>query len=99
MKEALGAKDGPPLSLEPFYEAADRVNDSGGVRLLVNSWAKYVEKARYGKKEPNEREAGAVERLVEIVVLTCVRSFFCRVQLTAVAWRLNGARKRMDDVG
>ncbi|UOH83283.1 hypothetical protein LQV05_006005 [Cryptococcus neoformans] len=70
MKEALGARDGPPLSLEPFYEAADRVNDSGGVRLLVNSWAKYVEKARYGKKEPNEREAGAVERLVEIVVLT-----------------------------
>lgn len=70
MKEALGAGDGPPLSLEPFYEAADRLNDSGAVRLLVNSWAKYVEKARYGKKEPNEREAGAVERLVEVVLLT-----------------------------
>ncbi|KAE8539205.1 hypothetical protein D1P53_004298 [Cryptococcus gattii VGV] len=70
MKEALGVGDGPPLSLEPFYEAADRLNDSGAVRLLVNSWAKYVEKARYGKKEPNEREAGAVERLVEVVVLT-----------------------------
>lgn len=70
MKEALGVGDGPPLSLTPFYEAADRLDDSGAVRLLVNSWAKYVEKARYGKKEPNEREAGAVERLVEVVVLT-----------------------------
>ncbi|ODN72786.1 hypothetical protein L202_08221 [Cryptococcus amylolentus CBS 6039] len=41
-----------------------------GLRVLLNSWVKYIEQARYAKREPGEREAGAVERLVEIVLLT-----------------------------
>ncbi|WVQ77846.1 hypothetical protein IAR50_007543 [Cryptococcus sp. DSM 104548] len=46
------------------------LQEDTGLRVLLNSWIKYIEQARYAKREPGEREAGAVERLVEIVLLT-----------------------------
>ncbi|WVN87690.1 uncharacterized protein L203_102878 [Cryptococcus depauperatus CBS 7841] len=71
LREALNIpRDHPPLSLQPFFSAVSDVKDNGGIRVLINTWAQYIEKARYGKREPEEREAGAVEKLVEIIILT-----------------------------
>nr|XP_018262665.1 uncharacterized protein I303_04144 [Kwoniella dejecticola CBS 10117]OBR84823.1 hypothetical protein I303_04144 [Kwoniella dejecticola CBS 10117] len=59
-----------PLSLQPLLDAASSVNDNGAIRLFVNSYAKIVERARYGRKEPSQADAEAVEKVVEVVLLT-----------------------------
>ncbi|WVF71095.1 hypothetical protein IAT40_005892 [Kwoniella sp. CBS 6097] len=62
----------PPLSLQPLLEATDpvKVGDKGALRLFVNSYAKIIENARYGRKEPTQADAEATEKVVEVVLLT-----------------------------
>ncbi|ORY26356.1 hypothetical protein BCR39DRAFT_541490 [Naematelia encephala] len=60
----------PPLSLEPLFDAADAIQDNGAIRLFINSYAKMIEKARYARREPEEVDAAAVEKVVEVVLLT-----------------------------
>ncbi|WWD16955.1 hypothetical protein CI109_101387 [Kwoniella shandongensis] len=59
-----------PTSLQPLFSAADSFDDNGAIRLFVNSYAKMIERAMYAKYEPGEGEAAAVEKVVEIVLLT-----------------------------
>ena len=64
----------PPLSLDPLFEAADNVGDNGAIRLFVNSYARIVDQARFGKREPTETDAAACEKVMEVVLLTWVGS-------------------------
>ncbi|WWC69826.1 uncharacterized protein I206_103769 [Kwoniella pini CBS 10737] len=59
-----------PLSLQPLLDAASSINDNGAIRLFVNSYAKIIARARYGRKEPTQADAEAVEKVVEVVLLT-----------------------------
>ena len=59
-----------PLAIAPLLLAADQANDSGALRLFVNSYARLIDQARYGRREPGEDEAMACERIVEVVLLT-----------------------------
>ncbi|OCF74427.1 hypothetical protein I204_04802 [Kwoniella mangroviensis CBS 8886] len=59
-----------PLSLQPLLDASSSINDNGAIRLFVNSYAKIIERARYGRKEPSQADAEAVEKVVEVVLLT-----------------------------
>ena len=60
----------PPLSLEPLFEAADRIGDSGAIRLFVNSYAKLINNARFAGQEPTESDAVACDKIVDVVLLT-----------------------------
>ncbi|KAK1923952.1 hypothetical protein DB88DRAFT_258962 [Papiliotrema laurentii] len=71
MREALCPHArAPPLSLAPLVSAANDINDSGAIKLFVNSYVKMIDRARYAKQEPTEGDASACEKLVEIVLLT-----------------------------
>ncbi|OCF31983.1 hypothetical protein I316_06369 [Kwoniella heveanensis BCC8398] len=61
-----------PLSLQPLLEATDpsKIGDKGALRLFVNSYAKIIENARYGRKEPTQADAEATEKVVQVVLLT-----------------------------
>ncbi|WVW84336.1 hypothetical protein I302_106370 [Kwoniella bestiolae CBS 10118] len=59
-----------PLSLQPLLDASSSINDNGAIRLFVNSYAKIIDRARYGRKEPSQADAEAVEKVVEVVLLT-----------------------------
>jgi hypothetical protein len=59
-----------PLSIQPLLDAADGMNDSGALKLFLNSYARLIDQARYGRREPGEDEALACERIVEVVLLT-----------------------------
>ncbi|CAD6576460.1 MAG: hypothetical protein TREMPRED_001684 [Tremellales sp. Tagirdzhanova-0007] len=71
IKEALAPHaSAPPLSLNPLFVAADRVGDNGAIRLFVNSYAKFIDQARFSRREPTEMDAAACEKVVEVVILT-----------------------------
>ncbi|WVQ99763.1 hypothetical protein IAU59_006905 [Kwoniella sp. CBS 9459] len=73
MRQALAPNTpAPPLSLQPLIDATDptKVGDKGALRLFVNSYAKIIENARYGRKEPTQADAEATEKVVEVVLLT-----------------------------
>lgn len=71
MKQSLAPQArAPPLSLDPLFEAADNVGDNGAIRLFVNSYARIVDQARFGKREPTETDAAACEKVMEVVLLT-----------------------------
>ena len=76
LETALSAHGrGPPLSLDPLFDAADRVGDTGAIRLLVNSYARIIDRARYSRREPTEKDATACEKVVDLVTLTWVMPF------------------------
>jgi hypothetical protein len=56
----------PPLSTRPLLDAVD----SDALKLLLNSYLKIIDRARYGKREPTESDAAACEKVVEIMLLT-----------------------------
>jgi hypothetical protein len=60
----------PPTNLQPLFEAADEISDKGALRLFVNSYAKIIEKAWYSRREPCEEDASAVEKVLEVVLLS-----------------------------
>lgn len=66
-KSALSSH--PPLSMQPLLDAAHRIGDQGVV-LLVNSYANLIEKARFSRREPDEADAMAVERVLNVVTFT-----------------------------
>ena len=71
LEEALAPHaSAPPLSLNPLFVAADRVGDNGAIRLFVNSYAKFIDQARFSRREPTEMDAAACEKVVEVVILT-----------------------------
>ncbi|KAK8864729.1 hypothetical protein IAR55_001985 [Kwoniella newhampshirensis] len=71
MRQALApSSTSSPTSLQPLFTAADAFNDNGAIRLFVNSYAKMIESALYARQEPEEAEAAAVEKVVEIIMLT-----------------------------
>lgn len=59
----------PPLSMQPLLDAAHHIGDQG-VILLINSYANLIEKARFSRREPDEADAMAAERIVNVVTLT-----------------------------
>ncbi len=62
----------PPLSLNPLFEAADKIGDNGAIRLFINSYAKIIDLAWFGRREPKEEDAAACEKIVDVVLLTWV---------------------------
>ncbi|WVR06719.1 hypothetical protein IAU60_003751 [Kwoniella sp. DSM 27419] len=71
LRQALCPDDlAPPLSLRPLLDAADKVDDKGALRLFVNSYARIIESAKFGRREPSQADAEAVEKVVEVVLLT-----------------------------
>ncbi|WWC88951.1 uncharacterized protein L201_003866 [Kwoniella dendrophila CBS 6074] len=71
MRQTLApTSDVSPLSLQPLLDASSAIKDNGAIRLFVNSYAKIIERARYGRKEPDQADAEAVEKVVEVVLLT-----------------------------
>ncbi|WRT68131.1 uncharacterized protein IL334_005106 [Kwoniella shivajii] len=71
MRQALApTPSSAPLSLQPLLEASAKINDNGAIRLFVNSYAKIIERARYARKEPSQADAEAVEKVVDVVLLT-----------------------------
>ncbi|ORX35570.1 hypothetical protein BD324DRAFT_630699 [Kockovaella imperatae] len=72
MMHALRCTPGPPLSLDPLFVAADEIKDSGAIRLFVNSYANLINKARFSGTEPDESDAVACDKIVDVVLLTWV---------------------------
>ena len=69
-EEALAPKaQAPPLSLQPLFDAADELGDNGATRLFINSYAKIIDQARFGRREPKEEDAAACEKVVDVVLL------------------------------
>lgn len=55
-----------PTSLKPLINSTS----DKGLLLLLRSYEGIIENARYGRKEPNEGDALACEKLVDVIVLT-----------------------------
>lgn len=62
----ISANDTPPLSLTPLRIAAERTNDKALI-VFVNSYIRLIEQARYARREPDEGDAEAVMKVVEVV--------------------------------
>jgi hypothetical protein len=58
--------------MQPLYDAADGIGDRGALRLLVNSYVNIIERARFGRREPTETDAAAVEKIVDVILMTWV---------------------------
>jgi len=54
----------PPQSMDPFYEAIERLDDTRGFQVLLNSYGKLIQRALYARKEPDEADASAAEKLL-----------------------------------
>lgn len=60
----------PPLSMQALYDAADSIGDNGALRLFVNTYANFIERARFARREPTESDATAVDKVVDVILLT-----------------------------
>ncbi|WVQ79638.1 hypothetical protein IAT38_001738 [Cryptococcus sp. DSM 104549] len=80
--DALDALSAPPPAPSPFLDPPDPFSPTtstqptqqtpktaSSVRIMVNTYAQYIERARYGKREPGEREAEMAEKVVGVVKL------------------------------
>ena len=60
----------PPLALYSLTEATRQIDEKGALTVFVNSYTRLITAARYARREPDEADAAACEKIVEVVLLT-----------------------------
>jgi hypothetical protein len=84
--------------MQTLHEAADSIGDNGALRLFVNTYVNFIERARFARREPTESDAAAVDKVVDVILLTWVMPVQCWSVADFLGSRLNDAegRVRMD---
>lgn len=58
------------VNLADLVQAGIDYPDTGALRLFVNSYVKILERCRYGNREPDEGDAVACDKIVDVVLVT-----------------------------